>query len=40
MAVLGTILMLSAGAATAMEVVEDAGEERINDSLYEEIDHI
>ena len=38
-AVLGAMLALSAGTATAADEFVDAGDERINDALYEEIDH-
>ena len=34
-AILGATLALSAGFATAADEVDDPGEERINDALYE-----
>ena len=37
-AVLGAMLALSAGTATAADEVVDPGDERINDALYEWID--
>ena len=37
-AVLGAMLALGAGTASAADGFEDAGEERINDALYEWVD--